>query len=67
MLAGTIYFYDNFKRVLKEMDNESFDEMSTEELFKCILEMDAAKVVFKGFSNNHQGQPTESIIFSKRY
>ena len=66
MLAGTVCFYDAFKRTLLELDIEEFDEMSTEQLFKRILELGAAKVVVKGFSNNHQNTPYESIIFSER-
>ena len=58
--------YDDFKREVLEMDIEDFDELSTVELFKKILELDATKVVVKGVRHNHQ-EEKESIIFSKRY
>ena len=67
MLAGTVYFYNEFKHTLLEMDIEDFDELSTETLFKRILELGATKVVVRGVSNNQQSNPSESIIFSKRY
>ncbi len=67
MLAGTVYFLDDFKRTILEMDIEDFDEMTTKELFDKILELDACKVVVRGESHNHQTEQRESIIFSKRY
>ncbi len=67
MLAGTVYFLDDFKRTILEMDIEDFDEMTTKELFDKILELDAIKVVVRGFTNNQQSNARETIIFSKRY
>jgi len=67
MLAGTVYFYDDFKRVLLEMDIEDLDALSDKALFEKILELGASKVVVQGLSNNHQDEPSESVIFSRRY
>ena len=67
MLAGTVYFLDDFKRTILEMDIEDFDEMTTKELFDKILEIDACKVVARGLTNNQQSNARETIIFSKRY
>lgn len=67
MLAGTAYFYNDFNNVILEMDIEEFSDMSTRELFDKILEIDASRVVVRGVSHNHQSEPSESIIFSKRY
>lgn len=66
MLAGTVYFYDSFKRVVLEMDIEDY-HFSQRELFDKIIELNATKVVVKGFSNNNQREPSESIIYSERY
>lgn len=67
MLAGTAYFYNDFHHAILEMDIEEFSDMSTRELFDKILDTNATKVVVRGVSNNHQSEPSESIIFSKRY
>ena len=67
MLAGTVYFYDHFKLPLLEMDIEDFDEMSNRELFDTILKLDAVKVVIESVSHNHQSNPSETIIFSRRH
>ena len=67
MLAGTVYFYDDFKRVIIEMDIEDYDELSTREFFDKILELGAVKVVVRGCSHNHQDEMSGSILYSKRY
>jgi len=66
MLAGTVYFYNNFKRVILEMDIKDFDELSTKELFEKILELEAVKVVVRGVNCDSE-EERKSIIFSKRY
>ena len=67
MLAGTVYFLDDFKHTLLEMDIEDFDALSNEELFERILALKASKVVVRGVSNNQQSKTNETIIFSRRY
>ena len=67
MLSGTVYFYNDFNRVLLEMDSEDFDELTNKVLFQKILDLDATKVVLKGVSHNHQNEASEAIIFSRRY
>ena len=67
MLAGTVYFYNEFNRVLLEMDLEDFDDFTNKQLFEKILDLDASKVVVKGISHNHQSKTSERIIFSRRY
>jgi len=67
MLAGTVYFYNDFRRVILEMDIEDFDALSPKEVFDKILEIDATKVVVRGESHNHQVEAKESIIYSRRY
>ncbi len=66
MLAGTVYFLDDFNRPILEMDIEDFDELSTKELFEKILELNAVKVVVRG-ANCDTTKERESIIFSKRH
>ncbi len=66
MLAGTVYFLDDFNRPILEMDIEDFDELSTKELFEKILELNAVNVVVRGV-NCDTTKERESIIFSKRY
>ena len=64
MLAGTVYFYNEFGHVLLEMDIEDFN-YTPRELFDKILELKATKVVVKGFSHNHQEKESTSIIYSE--
>ncbi len=66
MLVGTVYFYDDFKRIVLEMDIEDYN-FSPRELFDKILELNATKVVVRGYSHNHQKEESESIIYSQRY
>ena len=66
MLAGTVYFYNEFGHVLLEMDIEDY-HYTPRELFDKILELKATKVVVKGFSHNHQLEASESIIYSQGY
>ncbi len=66
MLAGTVYFYDSFKNIKREMDIEDFN-FSQEELFKIILELNIYEVSVEGYSNNQQSEPFKSIIFSGMY
>jgi len=66
MLAGTVYFYDSYKNIRLEMDIEDYN-MSNEELFAKILELNVSKVVVKGISHSDQMKETVSIIFSERY
>jgi len=39
MLAGSVLFYNDFNRVIKEMDIEEFEVMSREEFFKLIINL----------------------------
>ena len=66
MLVGTVYFYDDFKRIVLEIDIEDYN-FSPRELFDKILELNATKVVVRGYSNNNQKEESESIIYSQRY
>ena len=67
MLAGTVYFYDDFKNVIFEIDIEDYDDLSKREFFDKILELGAVKVVVKGFSHNHQDEASGSVLYSERY
>lgn len=67
MLAGTVYFYDDFKRVIKEMDIEDYDELSQKEFFELIITLGAEKVVVSGESHNHQANEYKAVLYSKRY
>ena len=66
MLVGTVYFYDDFKRVILELDIEDFN-FSQREFFDKILEIGATKVVVRGVSNNHQSKESETVLYSERY
>ena len=66
MLAGTVYFYNEFKHILLEIDIEDFN-FSQREFFDKILEVGATKVVVRGFSNNNQRKESESILYSRDY
>ena len=66
MLAGTVYFNDDFKHTLLEIDTEEFN-FTQREFFNKILEIGATKVVVKGVSNNHQNEESETVLYSERY
>ena len=66
MLAGTVYFYDDFKHSLLEMDIEDLN-FSQREFFDKILEVGATKVVIKSVSNSHQSKESETVLYSERY
>ncbi len=66
MLAGTVYFYDNFKHILLEMDIEEFN-FTQREFFDKILEIGATKVVVQGVSNNQQSKESETVLYSQNY
>ena len=67
MLAGTVYFYNEFKRVILEMDIEDYEGLTKREFFDKILELGAVKVVVRGFSHNHQDEASGSVLYSERY
>ena len=64
MLAGNVFFYNDFNRVIKEMDIEEFDAMSREEFFKLIIELDAYRVIKSGYYHGGQIEATESVLYS---
>ena len=66
MLAGTVYFYNDFRHTILEIDIEDFN-FSQREFFDKILELGATKVVVKGVSHNHQSKASESVLYSERY
>ena len=66
MLAGTVYFYNDFRHTLLEIDIEEFN-FSQREFFDKILEIGATKVVVKGVSNNHQNEESETVLYSQIY
>jgi len=66
MLAGTVYFYNEFKHILLEIDIEDFS-FSQREFFDKIIEIGATKVVVRGVSNNNQSKESESILYSQNY
>ena len=64
MLAGTVYFYDETMKVLKEMDLEEYEELNKEEFQELIEQLDAVKVILNAFSHNHH-TGEETILYSK--
>ena len=64
MLAGSVLFYNDFNRVIKEMDIEEFEAMSREEFFKLIINLNAYKVKKSGYYHGGQMEPTESVLYS---
>ena len=66
MLVGTVYFYNEFKHILLEIDIEDFN-FSQREFFDKILEMSATKVMVRGFGNNNQREESESMLYSQNY
>ena len=66
MLAGTVYFYNDFRHTLLEIDIEEFN-FTQREFFDKILELGATKVVVKGVSNNQQSKASETVLYSKNY
>lgn len=64
MLAGTVYFYNEFGEVIKELDLEAYEDL-TEEAFKNMIEeISAQKVVLRSFSHNHHSG-VEEILYQK--
>lgn len=66
MLAGTVYFLNEFNRAILELDIEDMPK-SKEKLFELILSTGAEKVVVGGVCTNHQIEEYESVIFLWRY
>ena len=64
MLAGTVYFYDEAMKVLKELDLEEYEELNEEAFQELIEQLDAVKVILNAFSHNHHiGK--ETVLYSK--
>ena len=64
MLAGTVYFYDDAMKVLKEMDLEEYEELNEEAFQELIEQLDVVKVILNAFSHNHHiGK--ETVLYSK--
>ena len=64
MLAGTIYFYDEDDRILKEIDIEEYEDMTVQGFQVLIENLGAVKVVLGAFyHNHHSGKST--ILYEK--
>ena len=66
MLAGNVLFYNDYNRVIKEIDIEEFDAINREEFFKLIIELDAYKVIKSGYYHGGQMEPKETVLYSYR-
>jgi len=64
MLAGTVYFYDDAMKVLKEMDLEEYEKLSEDVFQELIEQLDAVKVTLNAFSHNHH-TGKETVLYSK--
>ena len=64
MLAGTVYFYDEAMKILKEMDLEDYEELNEEEIHQLIQQLNAVKVTLNAFSHNHHNGK-EKVLYSK--
>ncbi len=64
MLIGNVLFYNNFNRVIKEMDIEEFDKMSREAFFELIIELNIYMVLKKGYYHSEQKEPKEKVLYS---
>ena len=64
MLAGTVYFYDDAMKVLKEMDLEEYEELNEYAFQELIEQLDAVKVTLNAFSHNHH-TGKETVLYSK--
>ena len=64
MLAGTVYFYNETGKVVRELDLEAYEDL-TEETFKNMIEeISAHKVMLISFSHNHHSG-VEEILYQK--
>ena len=64
MLAGTVYFYDDAMKVLKEMDLEEYESLNEDAFQELIEQLDAVKVILNAFSHNHH-TGKETVLYSK--
>ncbi len=65
MLVGSVRFYNNFNRIIKEIDIEKFGTMSREDFFKLIIELDAYKVIKAGYYHGGQKDLSEIVLYSQ--
>ena len=64
MLAGTVYFYDDKKELVGEIDVEDYEDLTKDEFMQMIRELGASRVVLKAFYHNHHNG-TESVLYDK--
>ncbi len=53
MLAGTVYFYNENKLLIQEIDIEEYEDLTKEEFQILIDKLGASKVTLDAYYHNH--------------
>ena len=66
MLAGTVYFYDAYEKLIDKMDLYDYEDMSQKEFLEYVQKIGAYRVTIGSVSNNHQQVQHIEEVYKKQ-